>query len=331
MRIPTGLFLVLLLVNSARSTNTLHIYDAHGPDYYEVDTTRVLVKWAPYAGEFGGSGYLAPYQSISPTAWVANKVDNLVLHTLTGSYNYQAVVSQLRSDPNVQGVCEVLVVSREAGLYLYFGDHIVCQFSAGTTRSFVDSVCAANHLVVESESQYISRQFVLKRLPGATLSTRELANYLHELPSTEWAQPDWIGNGVEFGYAVSDEYFHSTQWNIKKTIDYKSATNYGAWELTRGSSSISVAVLDRGMEPHEDFDTSKWTGGVDYTPSVGIDFDPSPITPEPDSIIDAHGMAVLGIIARRTIIQLSSEMSRAEQCGVARLAWPPCRESFQLG
>jgi subtilisin family serine protease len=120
---------------------------------------------------------------------------------------------------------------------------------------------------------------------------------LHDLPSTQWAQPDWTGNGVELGYAVSDEYFHSTQWNIKKTIDYKSAINYGAWELTRGSSSIRVAVLDRGMEAHEDFDTSKWDGGVDYTPAVGIDFDPSPTTPEPVNIIDAHGMAVLGIIA----------------------------------
>jgi hypothetical protein len=176
MRVATFLLLVHLLATSIWGAGSLYIYGKQGREYYPVDTTRVLVKWAPFSGGLGGSGFLSAYPSISLTTWEANKIDSLILHSLTGSYNYQAVVSQLRSDPHVESVNEVLTLGAQDGLYLYFGNHIVCQFPASTSRAFVDSVCAANHLIVESESQYISRQFVLRRLPGATMSTRELAN-----------------------------------------------------------------------------------------------------------------------------------------------------------
>ena len=152
MRIATFFLLLLLFATSAWSADSLYIYGEVGRDYYPVDTARVLVKWAPYPGELSGSGFLASYPSISPTTWEANKIDNHALHTLTGSYNFQSVVNQLHLDPNVESVNEVLVISVEANLYLYFGDHVVCQFPASTSRAFVDSVCAANQLVVESES-----------------------------------------------------------------------------------------------------------------------------------------------------------------------------------
>ncbi|MEK7775646.1 MAG: S8 family serine peptidase, partial [Candidatus Zixiibacteriota bacterium] len=289
--------IAFLYATSVKSADSLYIYGANGREYYPIDTSRILIKWGAEPDELGGSGFLTPYPSISTTTWITNKIENLVLHNFTGSYNYQSVVAQLRSDAHVESVNEVLVVNTDENLYLYFGNKISCRFQAGTAQTFVDSICVANHLAIESESQYVPRQYVLKRLVGATLSTRALANYLHDLPLTTWAQPDWTGNGTALGYSVSDEYFHFSQWNIKKTIGYKSTTNYGAWELTRGSAAIRVAVLDEGMEPHEDFDTSKWEPGIDFTPPNGIDYDPSPITPEPPNIIDAHGMAVLGIIA----------------------------------
>lgn len=48
------------------------------------------------------------------------------------------------------------------------------------------------------------------------------------------------------------------------------------------------------MEVHEDFDSTLWMTGYDY---VYNDADPSPVTPEPDSVVDAHGMQVAGLIA----------------------------------
>jgi thermitase len=81
----------------------------------------------------------------------------------------------------------------------------------------------------------------------------------------------------------------------KTTVGYKNASNYGAWEITRGSADIKVAVLDDGFEWHEDFDTSLWVSRYD---ALTNDSNPEP-HPSIGMNTNHHGMAVLGLIASK--------------------------------
>jgi hypothetical protein len=144
------------------------------------------------------------------------------------------------------------------GKSMYYGDQIVCRFNPEVSTAYVDSLCQANHLTKLDTSPYAPNQFVLATTPLSPLGTLDMANYLWELPTTQWSHPNGRGNVSSHGYNVLDTFFHSSQWTTKKTIGYKSTSDYGAWEITRGSASIRVAVIDHGMEAHEDFDTTLW-------------------------------------------------------------------------
>lgn len=87
-----------------------------------------------------------------------------------------------------------------------------------------------------------------------------------------------------------DDPLYPQQWHLENTgqgggfvdVDIDAEA---AWAITRGSASVTVAVVDTGVEDHEDFAVGQllegWTaGGGDGTPAG-----------------DRHGQAVAGIIA----------------------------------
>jgi subtilisin family serine protease/tetratricopeptide (TPR) repeat protein len=74
------------------------------------------------------------------------------------------------------------------------------------------------------------------------------------LPEIEWADPPLM-----LLHERTPNDLQSSQWNLTKV----GATN--AWDITTGSSSISVAVIDQGVDwTHEDL-SSKLTGGESTT------------------------------------------------------------------
>lgn len=140
--------------------------------------------------------------------------------------------------------------------------------------------------------------------PGASLvrtargqdSALAIANELHEQAGVEYAVPNFVrisprltstleelvetaapdGTGPAF---TPNDPLLSAQWGIAKIRCPE------AWDISRGSSAISVAVIDEGGNAHED-----------YVLAPGFDArfnDPDP-TPNP---ADGHGVACAGIVA----------------------------------
>ena len=81
------------------------------------------------------------------------------------------------------------------------------------------------------------------------------------------------------------------QWNLERTRTVE------GWEITPGLSSVTVAVIDTGVDPnHRDLDGAFWTNawgdnGYDYlrdTPNTFVSIDK-----------DWHGTAVAGVVAAR--------------------------------
>lgn len=284
--------LVVFTSASSSSADSLYMYLDGKKEYRQVDTTQIMIKWAPFIGELDGSGYLSAYPNIRVDSIEPNKADDYYLHFLAGSYNFNEILSQLDADPNVLRTNRVLHAG--IGLATYYGDQIVCRFNPEVAQAYIDSLFSANNMTVVKVSPYISNQYTISISPSSPIGTLAMANYLWELPTTMWSHPNCRGDYIELGYSVYDSLFHMKQWGTKKVVGYKGTTNYGAWELTTGSPSIRVAVIDRGFEPHEDFNINLWDPGYDY---VENDTVPEPVIPEPAGVSDHHGMAVLGILA----------------------------------
>jgi thermitase len=145
--------------------------------------------------------------------------------------------------------------------------------------------------------------------PGAVLATVpdgadavDVANALHEAPDVEYAEPNFVivtprvaaitapadRNGEQRlaigapAFTPTDPGFAS-QWGLKKIRAPE------AWDITRGSASIAVAVLDEGCDvTHEDLDYK--TPGYD---AYDRDDDPTP------QATDGHGTSCAGVAAAK--------------------------------
>ncbi|KAA0548990.1 peptidase S8 [Bacillus sp. BGMRC 2118] len=103
---------------------------------------------------------------------------------------------------------------------------------------------------------------------------------LEKNPNIEYVEPNYIFNAT---WTPNDTYFNNYQYGIKNTY-----TN-AAWDVTRGSSSQEIAILDSGVDyTHPDLD-GKVIRGYDF-----IDNDNTPMD------LNGHGTHVAGIAAAET-------------------------------
>jgi thermitase len=146
--------------------------------------------------------------------------------------------------------------------------------TAGALRSMEIAVSASGGRVADRCPQLgILRVTVA---PGEELSAA--CERLRELTGARYAEPDWMGEG---GLTVNDTYF-SRQWHLDR-IEAPSA-----WDITRGSENVIVAVLDTGIDrDHPEFQ-GRTLQGHDF---VNDDNDP---TNDHDQ---GHGLHTTGLLA----------------------------------
>lgn len=120
------------------------------------------------------------------------------------------------------------------------------------------------------------------------LTVPELANRYSKDSRCEYAEPNYLGKGGDF--IRNDTFFHE-QWHLHNTGQSGGTADADidaveGWQITRGSSLITVAVLDTGI----DSDHPEFEGRI----SAGFDFVNNDDNPEADH---PHGTSVSGIIA----------------------------------
>ncbi|MGH8015340.1 MAG: S8 family serine peptidase, partial [Candidatus Zixiibacteriota bacterium] len=114
----------------------------------------------------------------------------------------------------------------------------------------------------------------------------EIANTYYELTETYYSHPEF-GVWIQANSYKLFDYFNSFQPHIKKVIgNFNSAV---VWDFAKVlNDSIIVAVIDYGVESHEDLPASRLRPGFDYAQG---DNNPTP------GQFQGHGMATAGIIA----------------------------------
>ncbi len=154
---------------------------------------------------------------------------------------------------------------------------VLARFVPGTPEAARDALLKAHGLSVAG-SIYGSDILVLH---GAGQSAPALVKALGNNPNVEFAELDYIGT---IDWTPNDPSF-SSQWGPKKV------SAESAWNVTRGSSSVLIAVVDTGVDlDHPDLD-GKVRTDIDY------DFVNNDSSAQDDN---GHGTHVAGIAAAET-------------------------------
>ena len=128
----------------------------------------------------------------------------------------------------------------------------------------------------------------------ATGDVNEAIQELSKTPGVRAVSEDKI---KKLAVTPSDTYF-SQQWHLQTWESNYGINAESAWDVTTGSSDVTVAVLDTGKINHPDL-TGKWLPGYDFVQNDTDPTDPG-LTPGDSSVSNWHGTAIAGIIAGAT-------------------------------
>jgi len=147
-------------------------------------------------------------------------------------------------------------------------------------------------------------------------SIRDFTRELSSEPWIEWIEPDFLRIAKPF--FVPNDTFYPQQWHLRQSPYLEGDTNAhihaeGAWDITRGTNTIVIAIIDSSIEwQHEDltnnvyvntneFGAGKETNGIDddgngYVDDWhGWDFAGNDNDTSPTGDDDSHGTRVAGV------------------------------------
>ncbi len=157
---------------------------------------------------------------------------------------------------------------------------IMLKFKTGTSRQRMAEILEKSGVVIKKPYPELGDTFLVEVTDAAGANPVKVANRLEAIPEVEYAEPALINRLVQFDFPSDDQF--PLQWHLYSKsqaapdIDAKADANvYEAWQLTKGSREVVVAVLDDGFElSHPDFQgTGKVVNPVDFT---GNDDQPLP-------------------------------------------------------
>lgn len=167
----------------------------------------------------------------------------------------------------------------------YVPGEVLVKFKAGVSVTEINTIISANGATVIELIEGLN-VYRLKIPTGVTVA--DMVHIFSGDPRCEYAEPNYSGQGGDL--PPSDTHYQQ-QWFLNNigqtegTIDADIDAPEG-WEITTGSPSILVAVLDTGIDSdHAEFE-GRIVAGYDF---VNDDDDPEADHP--------HGVQVSGIIA----------------------------------
>lgn len=216
----------------------------------------------------------------------------------------RAALRSLEEDKDVEFVVPVYL-EPQSGLRLVATDEITVRFKNGVSREAIDRLNRENGAEIIETDRYAPNQYTLK--VKDVKNTFAIANKYHESVLTEFAEPAFFS---DFKKAVIPYYeqwhlFNDGQDGGLRGEDVKAKE---AWEITKGSPSITIAIIDDSVDiDHPDLKPNIWTNPDSTEPDVhGWNFfgdtdDPRPqkFTPPYDRLQgnDSHGTPCAGVAA----------------------------------
>jgi len=277
------LFVVAMTVGVwATPVNAQYYYSLQGPIPLTIDSMKVLIK---FDFSFSPESYEAIIASIDRIVAVVDDdgvIDDFVCCSLSTGGGYEAFLDSLDT---LDGIYLV------EPYYLYdghfpapVGEIFVVAFDTSLSIHDIDSInadhgVAMDHLIYGFESIY-----VLRNTDSSGMRVLDLANHYHDLDFVHFAQPEFGMRFKPMNYKLYD-YYHTHNAHIKKVIGVFNEKT--VWDFAGLQDSIIVAILDDGVEPHEDLPAARLLPGWNF---VWHNSNPMPTGK------DGHGMGCAGII-----------------------------------
>lgn len=207
--------------------------------------------------------------------------------TLKSQTNLNQLSERLKGKTEVIALNNVYYIE---GLEAVPYDQFMVQFKSSVNRSQVEALNKQHDVEIIEMNISVDHLYRLRVTEKSDLSVVDMAKLYHESLPSEWSTPDFIVP-IQL-YTPNDPYF-SNQYYLHNTGQTGGVTDADidaleAWNITIGSSSITVAVIDEGGSSHPDLPASRLVAGYDY---FYLDSDPSAGGNE------AHSMASAGVVA----------------------------------
>ena len=180
----------------------------------------------------------------------------------------------------------------EDGQTVLIGDRFLVSFDEPVNAQTVDSINDAFGVVTDHEIEGMSNVYMMRNSAVTGLRTLDVANAYYDLEQTLYSHPDFRAHISTTSYMLYDHY-NGYQAQIKKVIgQFNSAS---VWDMVGLSRPVVVAMLDDGLDSHEDLPASRVLAGYDVAGSDSIANDPDN-DPRPGPW-QYHGMSTAGIVA----------------------------------
>ncbi|MEM7584965.1 MAG: S8 family serine peptidase [Acidobacteriota bacterium] len=229
-----------------------------------------------------------------------------------------SAMDELRENsPDVAWCSHVFHTPDDSESMLFPMDAIYVELKPSASDSAVNKLLDQYGLEFIPDPSGDPHSCVMRLTSESTKNPLKIANALRKSRAVVLAEPDLAVKGSLMIHRPSDNLF-SLQWHLENRGGFGltagadiSATE--AWDITRGSRDITVAVIDDGFDTgHPDFASS---GKIRSPRDFGQgDTDPSPVSSQ-----DNHGTACAGVAVAdengRGVVGMAPE------CGLMPIRW----------
>jgi subtilisin family serine protease len=131
----------------------------------------------------------------------------------------------------------------------FIDKQIVVKFKETVSPERITEILKENNLFIQNTKNIDYSKYLVVKTNENISKILNIANKLQELPEVEFSHPDFITIYKKL-YNPDDTYFPK-QWHHVNGVG--GVDSVGAWDITMGSKSIKIAIIDDGIDAtHED-------------------------------------------------------------------------------
>ncbi|MTI22300.1 T9SS type A sorting domain-containing protein [Fulvivirga sp. RKSG066] len=268
------------------SLNTEYVYLVASSEVSDSSALRSLVNKGAIVEKFDVNDVTKTLKSVGQSTEGTKYWAEIKLQQKLSEKEYSAYLKELKAFGAITHASPYFSNANEdkIGLSEYFYVKLRNEKDFGRLSKLAVDLRAE----VVGQNKFMPLWYTLKTNNDSKLNALEMANRFYESKMFEHSEPDLMVDDLE--YDPNDPLF-TDQWGLENTSQYGGTAGIDinaldAWEISKGSRDVIVAVLDHGFEMnHPDLQGNTFGTGFDSESGT-----------TPALVLGSHGTACAGII-----------------------------------